>query len=168
MLQFCADKGAWLVEIFTSEEQSTINDILLYDIDYWIGLTDSSAEGHFVWQHSNKSLSWSNWHQGEPNNAQGGEDCVKVSYWGLNGGSWYDFSCDKRKGGRGVHALCEFVNSTTPGTTSTLTTPGTTSTITIPGTTSTMTTHGTTSIITTPGTTSTMTTHGTTSTMQGF
>ena len=83
LLQFCADKGGWLAEIFTSEEQVSMNQLLPIGDNshaYWIGLTDSAVEGHFVWQHSSKPLIWSNWYPGEPNNAWGIEDCVILQY----------------------------------------------------------------------------------------
>jgi len=121
--QFCAEKGGWLAEIFSLEEQSSINDILLDNIYYWIGLTDSAEEGHFVWQHSNQSLSWSNWGKGEPAHGYSDEDCAvmvnDISIWP----SWqwhsincnYDhgnnFPCQGKTSGNSQcfnHALCEF------------------------------------------------------------
>ena len=66
-----------MAEIFSSEEQiSIMNEVPLnQDFNYWIGLTDSAVEGHFIWHHSSKPLGWSNWNGGEPNNSGDNEDC---------------------------------------------------------------------------------------------
>lgn len=59
------------------------NDIL------WIGLNDRFKEGQFVWSdgtHFNSSV-YSNWNDGEPNNA-GDEDCVE-----LRSSGWNDEQC---------------------------------------------------------------------------
>ena len=114
MLQFCAEKGGWLAEIFSLEEQASINDTLLDGIGYWIGLTDSAEEGHFVWQHSNQSLSWSNWKKGEPNNVYNNQNCVVMINDTLTEHCWQwdDYYCDLDQwpvgGNSFIHALCEF------------------------------------------------------------
>ena len=108
MSQFCTEKGGWLAEIFSSEKQTSItNEALLQNgRHYWIGLTDSSVEGHFIWQHSSKPLSWSNWSSGEPNNERGDEDCVVLDGWN---GHWNDSTCSKTHDwGKDLHALCEY------------------------------------------------------------
>ena len=101
-----------MAEIFSSEEQTSVtNEALLQNSlfhgHYWIGLTDSADEGHYIWQHSSKPLSWSNWKSGEPNNLGGDEDCVallKRHNW-----LWNDFPCGKSHDwGRDMHALCEY------------------------------------------------------------
>ena len=81
------------------------------DFNYWIGLTDSAVEGHFIWHHSSKPLSWSNWNKGEPNNSgPGDEDCVVLlnehhsRYW-----QWDDQICSRDNSYNGdMHALCEY------------------------------------------------------------
>merc|ERR1719402_384927 len=66
--QFCNDNRGWLAEIFSAEEQSKINEVLMQEDWFWIGLTDLAFEGQFEWHHSYKALgSWTNWRATEPN-----------------------------------------------------------------------------------------------------
>ena len=98
-----------MAEIISSEEQrSVMNEALLKkDRHYWIGLTDSSVEGHFIWQYSSKPLSWSNWVSGEPNNLGGDEDCVGLAFH--SNWKWNDFPCGKSHDwDLDMHALCEY------------------------------------------------------------
>ena len=57
---------------------------------YWIGLNDERREGNFVW--SDGSIrNYTNWNNGEPNNAINGEDCTVTGYsidW-----KWNDARC---------------------------------------------------------------------------
>ena len=34
-----------MAELFSSEEETRVDDILPVDLDYWIGLTDLASEG---------------------------------------------------------------------------------------------------------------------------
>merc|ERR1719424_1460627 len=62
----------------------------------WIGGTDAASEGAWVWSPSNTPLSYTNWYAGEPNNANGGEDCLEFNYG--TPGEWNDWGCTgKRK-----------------------------------------------------------------------
>ena len=45
LCQFCWENGGWLAELFSSEEETRVDDILPVDLDYWIGLTDLASEG---------------------------------------------------------------------------------------------------------------------------
>jgi len=62
--------------------------------DYWIGLSDRDEEGAFVWVDGTE-LDFEDWHEGEPNDAGGGEDCAH--YWGASG-HWNDLPCAHRIG----------------------------------------------------------------------
>ncbi len=68
--------------------------------DYYFGLTDRAEEGTFVWV-DGTPLSYENWHEGEPNDAGGNEDCAH--FWGA-GGLWNDIPCGFELG-----FLCEEV-----------------------------------------------------------
>ena len=68
---------------------------------YWIGLTDETKEGEFVWQNSLEKLGkWTNWIPGEPNQL-GNEDCVEMK--SFRGWQWNDGKCDIQRG-----FICEF------------------------------------------------------------
>ena len=55
----------------------------------WMGGTDAASEGTWVWSPSNTLLSYINWAIDEPNNANGGEDCLEF-HWN---GKWNDGNC---------------------------------------------------------------------------
>ena len=59
----------------------------------WIGGTDAASEGAWVWSPSNTPLSYTKWNSGEPNNANGGEDCLMVN----NVGQWNDDWCTSKR-----------------------------------------------------------------------
>jgi hypothetical protein len=76
----------------------------------WIGLTDSAAEGEFIWSNG-EPLVYTNWNIGEPNNGGGsgtlvpGEDWVYI--WGRSPGGtldsyWNDFVDSGQGAGVGV------------------------------------------------------------------
>ncbi|XP_067396465.1 C-type lectin domain family 4 member G-like [Emydura macquarii macquarii] len=85
--QACKDQGAQLIIIENQQEQ----DFLTKNSNgknYWIGLNDINKEGTFKWI-DDSSVSYSNWNQGEPNDAGSGEDCVNMG----GDGKWKDASC---------------------------------------------------------------------------
>ena len=59
----------------------------------WIGGTDFASEGTFIWTSDNRTLSFVNWYQGEPDDAYGDQDCVSI----CRDGHWADESCDTSK-----------------------------------------------------------------------
>ena len=63
------------------------------DCTAWTGLNDLDIEGTYVWDHSNASLTFTNWHGREPSpigldQAQT-RDCIDI----LRGGGWNDRPC---------------------------------------------------------------------------
>ncbi|XP_004607683.2 mannose-binding protein C [Sorex araneus] len=67
--------------------------------DAILGITDEENEGQFVDLKGN-ALTYQNWRNGEPNNADSGEDCVLLT----ENGKWNDISCSHS----GL-AVCEFL-----------------------------------------------------------
>ncbi|XP_025758272.1 CD209 antigen-like protein A isoform X6 [Oreochromis niloticus] len=87
----CRAKGGDLVKIDSREEQSflerRLRDVMTRDEDkFWIGLTDSAAEGRWVWvDGSSLDQSLKFWSRNEPDNWKGhngehpdGEDCARM------------------------------------------------------------------------------------------
>ncbi|XP_005385964.1 PREDICTED: mannose-binding protein C [Chinchilla lanigera] len=64
----------------------------------FLGITDQENEGQFV-DMKGARLTYTNWNQGEPNDASPGEDCVVV----LSDGKWNDIPCSSV-----CEAVCEF------------------------------------------------------------
>merc|ERR1719239_311044 len=93
----CQQKGGYLVEIDSEEEQQEI----MYGIrmkgwdrypGVWIGLTDIFHDGTWVWDHLGRPLNFSNWVEGEPDNVNGLEHCAALNLY--VGGAWSDVGCD--------------------------------------------------------------------------
>ena len=112
--KFCEEEQqvpARLVEIDSAEENRAIvaeikrRNFLSRKINFWLGITDRHSEGHWVLESTGKSVVFTNWHSGEPNNWGSGENCAhtSVAY------EWNDRKCsDNGMGGWGTRtALCE-------------------------------------------------------------
>lgn len=107
---FCAENGGILAEPRSKEESQAINGFISKGWQYWIGLTDLSEEGRFVWESDKSAPTFDHWKRGEPNNF-GDEDCVHLRYvnkfWK---GSWSDLKCSRDQTGiftGPVTALCQ-------------------------------------------------------------
>ena len=61
-----------------------------WDCCTWIGATDVSEEGTFIWTSDNSTLGFVNWFPGEPNNDFNNEDCVTI----CRNGHWNDDKCN--------------------------------------------------------------------------
>ena len=61
--------------------------------EFWIGINDMENEGTFVYDSDSSPLSFTNWKSGEPNNANSGEDCAIVNFYG----KWVDLHCTDYK-----------------------------------------------------------------------
>ncbi|XP_039674622.1 CD209 antigen-like protein C [Perca fluviatilis] len=93
--QDCRERGADLVVIESSEEQTLLSDFIKKDTWYWIGLTDRDEEGTWKWV-DGTPLTLKNWRTGQPDNGGGDqqwveEDCAHI---GSTFTGWNDLSCD--------------------------------------------------------------------------
>ncbi|MBI5631876.1 MAG: carboxypeptidase regulatory-like domain-containing protein [Nitrospirae bacterium] len=59
-----------------------------YSAEVWIGGSDEASEGNWQWL-TNEPWAYTYWNGGEPNNADGGENCLDYKYAG-----WNDSPCD--------------------------------------------------------------------------
>jgi len=114
---------AHLVEIDSVEENRAIiaeiqrRDFFSRKIEFWLGITDRHSEGHWVLESTGKSVNFTNWGSGEPNNGNvypGSENCVNINTWWINqdpSGSlwkWNDVDCKHKPGNGWIRtALCE-------------------------------------------------------------
>ena len=46
-IQFCWSHGGYLAEINSQEEDEMLDEVLLHEVEYWIGLNDLASEGMF-------------------------------------------------------------------------------------------------------------------------
>ncbi len=94
-------EGAHLVTISDASEQSWITSQFAGFDDAWIGFTDESREGVWVWI-TGEPVTFLNWGKGEPNNETSGEDYGVIistnsrilSYYGGAVGVWNDWWFD--------------------------------------------------------------------------
>ncbi len=95
----CADHGAGLVRIDNAAENLALwgAATAVHEQDWWIGLTDIDSEGTFTWTDGSEPT-YTAWHDGEPNDDEGDEDCSALWREPL----WNDVSCRARLG-----VLCE-------------------------------------------------------------
>uniref|UniRef100_A0A6I8RJS3 C-type lectin domain-containing protein n=1 Tax=Xenopus tropicalis TaxID=8364 RepID=A0A6I8RJS3_XENTR len=93
----CSKMNSDLVIINSEMEQEYLKS-LTADDNYWIGLQKIND----VWTWVDKTImeeSSGFWHEGEPNNMGGKENCVALT----GSGDWNDASCFNRK----FHAICK-------------------------------------------------------------
>jgi len=86
--QACQEWGGHLVSIRSAEEQAQVAGFIQTQEPTWTGGNDLLEEGAFTWT-DGTPFSYTNWHEDEPNNAGGREDCVAM--WGAN--EWNDWFC---------------------------------------------------------------------------
>jgi C-type mannose receptor len=103
----CESSGGKLATIATREESGAIFEALKLPSaipswepleGVWIGLTDRAQEGSFQWV-SHAPTRFARWMTGQPNDANGGEDCATFT---LGDGTWNDADC-----GRPLPYVCE-------------------------------------------------------------
>ncbi|NVJ64821.1 MAG: HYR domain-containing protein [Flavobacteriaceae bacterium] len=80
--------GGHLATITDAAENSFISGFIA---DFmWIGATDRDVEGQWGWI-TNEPMTYTNWANGEPNNAGAGEDWAVINWGGVNNPSWNDW-----------------------------------------------------------------------------
>jgi cysteine-rich repeat protein len=100
--------GWHLATITSDQERDFIDTVIDPTGGTWIGLSDISVEGTFVWANG-EPFSYTSWNGGEPNNFGGGEDCVEsIEEDPSQTDDWNDLGCNNTR-----PYLCEL---TPPGT----------------------------------------------------
>ncbi|XP_033097160.1 mucin-12-like [Anneissia japonica] len=88
---FCIALGADLAVVKDENENTFIDSISSSDV--WIGLRDIEEENVWVWIESGECSDYTNFNNGEPNDA-GNEDCVELE----TSGRWNDLKCSTKQG----------------------------------------------------------------------
>lgn len=83
-------QGAHLVTIRNANENTWLVQTFDTSIRYWIGLSDRTTEGRFVWV-SGETSSYTNWASNQPDDYYSNEDCAEFNNFGA--GNWNDETC---------------------------------------------------------------------------
>jgi hypothetical protein len=102
---YCISKGGALVKVDDTEENQALDELVTESGSVWIGANDRDTEGAFRWPDGSQVVdddaSWRD--DGQPNDSEGGEDCVV-----MDGGQWNDVGCDETEfEGLGLTFVCE-------------------------------------------------------------
>ena len=86
-----------------------IDEFLPQDNHYWIGLTDRGVEGTFRWEETHQEPSYTNWVDGQPDDAIDGDDDCVLKWFNGHHGRWGDNPCSYNGIGTDhhCHALCQ-------------------------------------------------------------
>jgi len=88
-IRTCQVQGGQLAHAASSAEDNALRHIMTVS-SIWLGMDDKESEN--TWKLSNgETATYTNWNNGEPNNA-GGEDCVEMK----SNGKWNDIPCSGR------------------------------------------------------------------------
>jgi hypothetical protein len=110
--KFCEEEQqvpAHLVEIDSAEENIAIlaeihrQNFVSRGIYFWLGITDRHSEGDWVLESTGKSVVFTDWNSGEPNNAgaSGSENCAFIN----DEYKWNDCKCEQAS--PWLTAICE-------------------------------------------------------------
>ena len=119
--EFCLNNNGRLIEIENEDKMNIINnEIGKGDFaavwGFWLGLTDKANEGQWRWTESGKSLAYSNWLSGQPDNYGRKQHCalIYISHendiiYNWTKGKWDDENCNvvPNYHGKSINALCE-------------------------------------------------------------
>jgi len=78
----------------------------LTPLPFWVLATDEEVEGEWTWP-DGQALTYEPWHENEPNDYGGEEDCATTNWFGKV--RWNDIGCGGRFG-----FICEFPEPSAP------------------------------------------------------
>merc|ERR1712013_863623 len=97
-MDICDRMGGYLAEIQTQEQADLIASIAMVEESltgvgsWWIGLTDMSHEGRWMWSHSSTDSAYTDWLPGHPSTEpHNTDDCVSISMF--DNLLWRDAPC---------------------------------------------------------------------------
>lgn len=67
----------------TREEEEQVDQFLIHDLFYWIGLSDLATEGSYVWAESHAVAEYTNWAADQPggDTSQQEHTCNRCYVW---------------------------------------------------------------------------------------
>ncbi|XP_052763180.1 perlucin-like [Mya arenaria] len=98
----CQNLESNLVHVNNVQERDFLRDHLNHQLPvayWWMGLSDDDIEGQFRWT-DNQPLTFTDWFPGEPNNANGVEDCAMFDH--NHNFKWNDVACNQQ-----YFSICE-------------------------------------------------------------
>lgn len=107
--EYCEAQGGYLATITSKEEDKFLYSYLKNNFQYenaYFGFTDKDEEGTWVWN-NRESASYTNWHSGEPNGENSGEDYA-MYYYKYPDGTWNDGDFGNRTVNCGTVFICEW------------------------------------------------------------
>ena len=106
--QYCEEQGGYLATITSAEENEFLYQYLRefsYESAYF-GLTDSKEEGVWIWDNG-ENVSYTNWHEDEPNSENPNEDYA-MFYFKYQDGTWNDGDFGGQTVNSGRVFICEW------------------------------------------------------------
>ncbi|XP_070547978.1 C-type mannose receptor 2-like [Ptychodera flava] len=97
--EFCYNAGSRLV-LINSEDVNTFLQPFITGSSVWLGLHDLNSEDHWQWI-DGTSVTYANWHEGEPNDDAGDEECAEIMEH--PNAEWNDLPCTLHRG-----YICEY------------------------------------------------------------
>ncbi|XP_078314553.1 perlucin-like [Crassostrea virginica] len=101
-MRMCEIHGGYLARVESAEEQTFIENLLqgLHGRMYWLGGSDWSKEGSWVWEPYGSAINYTNWHHGQPDNTHNAEHCLLLDRHSRF--QWMDYNCHEP-----LHYICE-------------------------------------------------------------
>ncbi|XP_046543030.1 C-type lectin-like [Haliotis rubra] len=100
----CGLHSAYLVTLETANENAFAKNYArtkqVHSSNVWIGANDMMTSNQFRWTEGDKKVTFTDWARGEPNNSNGGENCVQLDR--SHSYQWNDALCHNRN-----HFICE-------------------------------------------------------------
>merc|ERR1712194_104874 len=115
-IEYCHTLDAYLAEVHDGETQTFLENHAseFSKTSWWLGASDQTKEGQWVWSRNDNQVDYTKWDIGEPNNGGiigifgKGEDCLYISSGWKKGYPWNDLNCSqKTSGGRPIKPICQ-------------------------------------------------------------
>merc|ERR1719203_2300146 len=115
-IEYCHTLDAYLAEVHDGETQSFLENHAskFSKTSWWLGASDQTKEGQWVWTRNDNQVEYTKWDIGEPNNGGiigifgKGKDCLYISSGWKKGYPWNELNCSqKTSGGRPIKPICQ-------------------------------------------------------------